>query len=91
MRTIVVRIPALPDCWDTCGNCSDGELQVVEILVSAGQSVRRFDPVVVVEADKTTLEVPVQMGGRVMEVLVQRGDRVNEGSPLLMLDVGASG
>jgi pyruvate dehydrogenase E2 component (dihydrolipoamide acetyltransferase) len=80
-----VRLPGLPDCWDSCGNCSDGELTVVEVLVAPGDEVGPDDPVLVLETDKTTLDIPADRAGRVIELQVAVGDRVSEGQLLLRL------
>ena len=86
MPTIIdVVLPHLPDCWDTCGNCSDGELTVVEWLVRPGDTVKRFDPIVVVETDKTTLEIPTQENGEVVELCAATGSTLAEKSLLMRL------
>ena len=90
MSRLAIRVPPLPDCWESCGNCSDGELAVAAVLVSTGQWLRRFDPIIVLEADKTTLEVPTLEAGCVAEVCVAVGDRVSEGTCLLVLESEAS-
>lgn len=84
MQTIHdVCLPGLPDCWETCGNCGDGELTVIEIHVSPGDEVAMDTPVLVVETDKTTLDIAADRAGRVVEVAVAVGDRVGEGQLLL--------
>lgn len=86
MTTLVdVTVPSLPDCWDTCGNCADGEITVVEWLVKPGDPVKRFDPIVVIESQKTTYEIPAQESGKVTELCVPVGASVGEGSLLLRL------
>jgi pyruvate dehydrogenase E2 component (dihydrolipoamide acetyltransferase) len=83
---IDIRLPGLPDCWESCGNCNDGELTVVEVLVAPGDRVGADDPALVVETDKTTLDIPADRAGRVVEVLVVAGDRVAEGQTLFRLE-----
>ncbi len=83
LALVDVRLPGLPDCWESCGNCSDGELTVVEILVGPGQKIVADEPVLVLETDKTTLDIPADRAGRVVEVAVAVGDRVGEGQLLL--------
>ncbi|GAB4347475.1 MAG: hypothetical protein Kow006_07230 [Gammaproteobacteria bacterium] len=82
---IEVRLSGLPDCWESCGNCADGELMVVEWLVEPGERVRRFDPILVAESDKTTYEIPSQADGLVVERCVAVGDRIGEHTLLLRL------
>ncbi len=83
LALVDVRLPGLPDCWESCGNCSDGQLTVVEILVGPGQRIVADEPVLVLETDKTTLDIPADRAGRVVEVAVAVGDRVGEGQLLL--------
>ena len=63
------------------------DVPVIEILVEAGQHVAEEDPLVVLESDKATMEVPAPFAGVVAELRVSVGDKVSEGSTLLVLDV----
>lgn len=87
--TVDLCLPGLPDCWESCGNCSDGTLTVVEILVVPGEQVAVDQPLLVLETDKTTLDIPAERAGRVLELNVAVGDRVTEGQLLLRLRAGA--
>jgi dihydrolipoamide dehydrogenase len=62
------------------------DVPVIEILVDVGQEVVEEDPLVVLESDKATMEVPSPAAGKVGELLVKVGDKVSEGSGLLRLD-----
>jgi dihydrolipoamide dehydrogenase len=62
------------------------DVPVIEILVEVGQEVAEEDPLVVLESDKATMEVPSPSAGKVGELLVKVGDKVSEGSPLVRLD-----
>lgn len=64
---------------------------IIEIHVKAGDTIRPEDPIVTLESDKATLEVPAPQGGRVAEVKVKAGDKVSEGSVLILMDVAAGG
>jgi dihydrolipoamide dehydrogenase len=66
------------------------DVPVIEILVAVGQEVAEEDPLVVLESDKATMEVPSPAAGKIGELLVSVGDKVSEGSPLVRLD-GADG
>ncbi len=76
-----VQVPDIGDFED---------VPVIEILVSVGDSVQAEDPLVTLESDKATMDVPAPFGGVVKEIAVQVGDRVSEGSELLALE-GADG
>jgi pyruvate dehydrogenase E2 component (dihydrolipoamide acetyltransferase) len=66
------------------------DVPVTELLVAVGDRVEAEDPLVVLESDKATMEVPAPFGGRVHAMRVAVGDTVSEGRPLLVLDaVGA--
>ena len=66
------------------------DVPVIEILVDVGQEVAEEEPLVVLESDKATMEVPSPSAGKVGELLVSVGDKVSEGSALVRLD-GADG
>jgi len=59
---------------------------VVEVCVRPGDRVGADDPAIVLETDKTTLDIPTDRAGRVVEVLVAVGDPVAEGQSLLRLE-----
>jgi pyruvate/2-oxoglutarate dehydrogenase complex dihydrolipoamide acyltransferase (E2) component len=59
---------------------------VIEILVAAGDTVAVEDPLVVLESDKATMEVPSPAAGKVTDITVAVGDKVAEGSVLLTLE-----
>lgn len=64
---------------------SDGEMEVIEISVSVGDSVETDDTIVVLESDKATVEVPSPKPGKVEVVAVSVGDKVKEGDVLMKL------
>jgi len=77
-----VKIPNIGDF--------DG-VEVIEILVAAGDPVAVEDSLISVESDKATMEIPAPQAGVVKEVLVSVGDTVAEGSTILMLGTEESG
>jgi dihydrolipoamide dehydrogenase len=77
-----VRVPDIGD-FDT--------VPVIEILVSVGDSVAVEDPLVTLESDKATMDVPAPFAGVVSELTVSVGDRVSEGSLLLKLEGSGDG
>ncbi|WP_349254609.1 dihydrolipoyl dehydrogenase [Marinobacter sp.] len=66
------------------GDFSD--VPVIEVLVRAGDTIRAEDPLITVESDKASMDVPAPRDGKVTEVLVELGDKVSKGSPILMLE-----
>jgi pyruvate dehydrogenase E2 component (dihydrolipoamide acetyltransferase) len=65
-----------------------GGVPVIEVHVSVGDQVNAEDPLVTLESDKATMDVPAPAAGSVAEVLVKVGDEVSEGSPILLLIPG---
>ncbi len=64
------------------------DVPVVEILVNVGDEIAKDDPMVTLESDKATMEIPAPFGGVVKEIKVALEDRVAEGAPILSLEVG---
>ncbi|MDQ3185037.1 MAG: branched-chain alpha-keto acid dehydrogenase subunit E2, partial [Pseudomonadota bacterium] len=65
------------------------DVPVIEVLVKAGDSVKAEDPLIVLESDKATIEVPSPFFGVISEVSVKVGDKVAEGTPVLVMQVPA--
>ena len=78
---IEVRIPDIGDFED---------VEVVEILVAPGDQVAIDEPLISIESDKATMEVPSPAAGEIVELRVSLGDSVSEGSVLAILAVEAS-
>jgi len=72
-----VSVPDLGDFAD---------VPVIEIHVSPGDVVHNEDPLVTLESDKATMDVPSPAAGTVRELRVKVGDQVSRGSPILLLD-----
>ena len=77
MSTVEVRVPDIGDFTD---------VPVIEIHVAAGDPVSPEDPLVTLESDKATMDVPAPLAGTIKQLQVKIGDRVSEGSVLLTLD-----
>src|SRR5262245_61996937 len=73
----------LPDLGE---NISEGG--VLEIRVKPGDAVKASDIVVVIEAEKSTVEVPAGVDGKITEVVVQNGQKVNSGVVLARAEAG---
>jgi pyruvate dehydrogenase E2 component (dihydrolipoamide acetyltransferase) len=63
------------------------DVPVIEILVKAGDEVAAETPLVTLESDKATMDVPSPAGGVVREILVKVGDKVSQGTRVARLDV----
>ena len=59
---------------------------VVTVLVSVGDTVAAEDPLIELESDKATLEVPSPAAGKIIEIKVAEGDKVSEGTVILVLE-----
>ena len=66
------------------------EVPVVSVLVSVGDTVAAEDPLIELESDKATMEVPSPAAGVVKEIKVAEGDKVSEGSLIMVLEGAAS-
>jgi pyruvate dehydrogenase E2 component (dihydrolipoamide acetyltransferase) len=76
-----VRVPDIGDFKD---------IPIIEIMVKVGDSVKPEDPLVSLESDKATMEVPAPSAGTVKELKLKLGDKVSEGSVILLLESGAA-
>ena len=75
--TIEVKVPDIGDYKN---------VPVIEVLVKPGDEVKPEDPLVTLESDKATMDVPAPQAGRIKELKVKVGDKVSQGSLLLILD-----
>jgi len=67
------------------------DVPVVEVLVSAGDEVEAEAPLVVLESDKASMEIPAPQAGTIAEVRVSVGDTVSEGTVIATLEVAGAG
>ncbi|MBL8529533.1 MAG: dihydrolipoyllysine-residue acetyltransferase [Burkholderiales bacterium] len=72
-----VKVPDIGDFKD---------IPIIEVMVKAGDTVKPEDPLITLESDKATMEVPSPAGGVVKAVKVAVGDKVSEGSLILALE-----
>ena len=81
-KLIEVKVPAIGDFKN---------IPVIEVLVKPGDVVQPEDPLVTLESDKATLDVPAPVAGIVKELKAKIGDKVSQGSLILMLEVAEVG
>ncbi len=65
------------------------DVEVIEVLVSAGDTVAEEQSLITLESDKASMEVPSPRAGVVANVQVKVGDRVSQGSPIMLLESAA--
>ena len=82
MSAIEVKVPDIGDFRD---------VPVIEVLVKPGDAVKPEDPLVTLESDKATMDVPAPSAGTVKSIAVKVGDKVSEGSLVLVLDAAGAG
>ena len=78
MSLMDVRVPDIGDFQDVA---------IIEVLVKPGDTLAAEDPLIVLESDKASLEVPAPQAGTVREVRVKVGDKVSQGDLILSLEV----
>ena len=67
------------------------DVLVIDVLVKAGDVIKVEDPLVTLETDKATMDVPSSAAGRVVEVLVARGAKVSQGTLLARVEAAGAG
>ena len=78
MTTQDIRVPDL-------GNFAD--VPVIDVLVKVGDSVEAEAPLITLETDKASMDVPTPVGGTIAEVCVGKGERVSKGSVIARITV----
>ena len=63
------------------------EVEVIEVLISTGQSISKNDPLITIESDKSSVEIPSSYEGKIKSLNVKVGDKVSEGSTILILQI----
>ena len=64
------------------------DVEVIEVLVKPGDRVNKNDPIVTIESDKSSLEIPSPSSGEIKDLKVKIGDKVSEGSILATIENG---
>jgi pyruvate dehydrogenase E2 component (dihydrolipoamide acetyltransferase) len=81
MALVEVKVPDIGDFKD---------VQIIELLVKPGDTVKVEQSLVTVESDKASMEIPSSTAGVVKELKVALGDKINEGTLLLVMETGAA-
>lgn len=80
MSNIELTVPDIGDATD---------VDVIEVLVSVGDTIEKEQSLITLESDKASMEIPAAAAGVVKEILVKVGDKVSEGSPIVLLEAAA--
>ena len=78
---VVIEVPDIGDFTD---------VPVIEIHVAAGSEVSLDEPLLTIESDKATMDIPAETAGTVTELRVAIGDRISQGTPILVLTPSSS-
>ena len=81
MSAIEVNVPDIGDFK---------EVEVIEVLVKAGDTIAKEQSLITVESDKASMEIPSSAAGVVKELRIKLGDKVSKGTPMLLLEPAAA-
>ena len=62
------------------------DVEVIEVLVSEGQTIQKNDPLITIESDKSSVEIPSNFEGKVKSLKTKVGDKISEGDLILILE-----
>src|SRR5471030_173354 len=65
------------------------DVNVIDVLVKDGQQIDKETPLVTIETEKAAMDVPAPVAGKITQVKLKTGDKVSEGSVILMLEPSA--
>ncbi len=77
MKEIDIKVPNIGDFTD---------VEVIEVLVNEGQDILKNDPLITIESDKSSVEIPSNFEGKVKSLKLKVGDKVSEGDLILILE-----
>ena len=77
MSETEIKVPNIGDFKD---------VEVIEVLVSEGQTLQKNDPVITIESDKSSVEIPSNFEGKIKSLITKVGDKVSEGDLILIIE-----
>ena len=77
MSETEIKVPNIGDFKD---------VEVIEVLVTEGQSIKKNDPLITIESDKSSVEIPSNLEGKIKNLKIKVGDKVSEGDLILTVD-----
>jgi len=77
MSETEIKVPNIGDFKD---------VEVIEVLVVEGQSIKKNDPLITIESDKSSVEIPSNLEGKIKNLKIKIGDKVSEGDLILIIE-----
>ncbi len=77
MSETEIKVPNIGDFKD---------VEVIEVLVTEGQSIKKNDALITIESDKSSVEIPSNLEGKIKNLKIKVGDKVSEGDLILTVD-----
>ena len=77
MSETEIKVPNIGDFKD---------VEVIEVLVSEGQILQKNDPIITIESDKSSVEIPSNFEGKIKSLKIKVGDKISEGDLILILE-----
>ena len=65
------------------------DVEVIEVLISNNQVIKKNDPLITIESDKSSVEIPSPEQGKIKSINIKVGDKVSEGDIILILESGS--
>ena len=62
------------------------DVEVIEVMILNGQSIKKNDPLITIESDKSSVEIPSSDQGKIKSINIKVGDKVSEGDIILILE-----
>jgi len=78
MSKIDLKVPKIGEFKD---------VEVIELLISEGQTIKKNEPLITIESDKSSVEIPSTEDGKILKVNIKVGDKVSEGDKILELEI----
>ena len=63
------------------------DVEVIEVLIKKGQEIKKNDPLITIESDKSSVEIPSTLEGKVTTLNLKIGDKVSEGDKILEVEI----
>ena len=77
MSETEIKVPNIGDFKDA---------EIIEVLVTEGQSIKKNDALITIESDKSSVEIPSNLKGKIKNLKIKVGDKVSEGDLILTVD-----